>query len=140
MEQIINDFINTICDLKKEPKKRPIGFVTDEDDPFFDSSIAKLLKRLGQRYPRIKLQCSNCKTHYVFHVVPQMGRASRIEDYSATATRSYVVVNCSMCDSRMALYDVREIIKFEAILTSQEPTREEPPTFDFNNIGEPFGI
>lgn len=97
MEQSIKQFINSICDLKKEdPKKRPIGFVTDEEDPFYDSTINKLLEKIGhderhynippdlkyylesllredeRRYPKIRIQCSRCGSRYVFYIEPKV--------------------------------------------------------------------
>ena len=99
MKQIINEFINSICDLKKEVKKAPIGFITDEEDPFYDSAINKILGRLGhdervftiphdikyylesmlredeRRYPRVRLTCSRCRSKYVFYVEPKVRHA-----------------------------------------------------------------
>ena len=98
MEQSIKEFINNIRELKKE-KKRPIGFITDEEDPFYDSSINKLLERMGhdemvcniphdvkyylesllredeRRYPRVRIQCSRCGSRYVFYVEPKVRHA-----------------------------------------------------------------
>lgn len=95
MEQSIKEFINNIRELKKE-KKRPIGFITDEEDPFFDSAVSKLLGRLGhdersyniphdikyylesllredeKRHPRVRSTCSRCGSRYVFYVQPKM--------------------------------------------------------------------
>ena len=95
MSSMIEDFINSICDLKKEEKKRPIGFVNNEEDPFYDSAVNKLLGRLGhderlyniphevkyylesllredeKRYPRIRIQCHRCQSLYIFYVEPK---------------------------------------------------------------------
>jgi len=171
MEQSIKQFINSICDLKKEePKKRPIGFVTDEEDPFYDSTINKILNRIGhderlynlphdvkyylesllredeRKYPRIRIQCSRCGSRYVFYVEPKV--RYRNDLYEATEHEMAVqrmveciYVNCVVCSHRMVLTDIEKIIKFEAILTNPEnPT--EPPRYEFSRhrIGEPFRI
>ena len=96
MEQSIKEFINNICELKK---KRPIGFITDEEDPFFDSAVSKLLGKLGhdersynipydmkyylesllredeRRHPRVRSKCSRCGSRYVFYVEPKIRHA-----------------------------------------------------------------
>ena len=169
MEQSIREFINNIRELKKE-KKRPIGFITDEEDPFFDSAVSKLLGRLGhdersyniphdmkyylesllredeRRYPRVRSKCSRCGSRYVFYVEPKIRHArdnlyERLDHEMATQRMiEHVFFVCVLCENRIVLTDIERIIKLEATLTTQ-PTAERPEyEFRSDRIGDPFNL